>query len=580
MKVVTFVAAVFLLGLLGYQGRERAWRQMRLGELSLGREQLQQALDRDDRPNAQLPDVVLGTAASAPSTLDSEIKKRADSLTAEITRFESDYPTGTLAVLDACQVRLSQATVANAEQRFGEALRLTSGGEDAWKPGQAKRDEVLRVRGDSFYGLGDWANAKTRYDQLLAGHSDWILILARVANCQNSLGQAAEALGACQKVARAHDDRGNGLLAQGNPEAALKHYEKAIQIQSWLIEHKGRSELMADLALSQYGEATAFLIQEKPGPALSHCQKALDIQKQLYESGRGELGGALAMSYYQLGNALFCQQLMEPALASYATVMEVQTRLSPETKAQIISEVAMSHNNRGVIYRAQGRVEAAIEEFETATKTLSPLIDRVPQGPDLPAASSPLARGEWSAPLHLDVAIDYGEKNVEISTRAALAPAVHQKNLAVGLAITFKNCGYAHMMWGKPDLALANFQRATEIYSRLVDKQGQQDLAVDLADNLSAVAWLYATTPVSSIRDGTKARQYALRACETSEWRLPAAIEALAASYAEMGTFSQAVKWQEKALELTPGEAKTTAHVRLELYKSGNPYRAAPIKTN
>ena len=51
-------------------------------------------------------------------------------------------------------------------------------------------------------------------------------------------------------------------------------------------------------------------------------------------------------------------------------------------------------------------------------------------------------------------------------------------------------------------------------------------------------------------------------------------LDTLAAAYAEAGVYSEAVRWQEKALEF-PEFAKTqgdAARKRIELYRKGQPY--------
>ncbi len=54
-------------------------------------------------------------------------------------------------------------------------------------------------------------------------------------------------------------------------------------------------------------------------------------------------------------------------------------------------------------------------------------------------------------------------------------------------------------------------------------------------------------------------------------------LDTLAAAYAEDGHFEEAVKWQEKALELmTTEEFKKEYEDRLALYRMGKPYRDDP----
>jgi tetratricopeptide (TPR) repeat protein len=92
---------------------------------------------------------------------------------------------------------------------------------------------------------------------------------------------------------------------------------------------------------------------------------------------------------------------------------------------------------------------------------------------------------------------------------------------------------------------------------------------------LNSVAWLRATAPEASIRDGKKAVELATKACELSVWRNPSFIDTLAAGYAEIGDFDQAFKYQKQALSISglPDSAQAGAQKRLELYKQHKAYR-------
>src|SRR5258708_39990388 len=89
------------------------------------------------------------------------------------------------------------------------------------------------------------------------------------------------------------------------------------------------------------------------------------------------------------------------------------------------------------------------------------------------------------------------------------------------------------------------------------------------------LAWLLATCPKESLRDGMKAVENALKACELTNWKDANFIGTLAGAYAEAGDFKEAVKWEKKAIEvgyLTEQET-IDARMRMKLYEEGKPYR-------
>ncbi len=86
-------------------------------------------------------------------------------------------------------------------------------------------------------------------------------------------------------------------------------------------------------------------------------------------------------------------------------------------------------------------------------------------------------------------------------------------------------------------------------------------------------AWLLATCPEASIRNGRQAIEDAQRASELSAWKDPNILDTLAAAYAEAGDFAKAVEWQNKAVDLAPEAEKGSYGERLKLYRQGIRYR-------
>lgn len=117
--------------------------------------------------------------------------------------------------------------------------------------------------------------------------------------------------------------------------------------------------------------------------------------------------------------------------------------------------------------------------------------------------------------------------------------------------------------------------------------QNKRDYARAIADytevariqptNISAhnsAAWLQATAPVASARNGARAVAAARKAAELSDWKNGDILDTLAAAYAESGNFPEAVRWQEKAMTF-PDFMKSQAdeaRARMALYRKGLPY--------
>lgn len=87
-------------------------------------------------------------------------------------------------------------------------------------------------------------------------------------------------------------------------------------------------------------------------------------------------------------------------------------------------------------------------------------------------------------------------------------------------------------------------------------------------------AWLLATTSTDDVRDGDLAKKLALEGCELTSYDDPDLLEDLAAAHAELGSFEDAVKWQEQAVEKFEDEdTANQARERLQLYRDGKPFR-------
>jgi len=94
---------------------------------------------------------------------------------------------------------------------------------------------------------------------------------------------------------------------------------------------------------------------------------------------------------------------------------------------------------------------------------------------------------------------------------------------------------------------------------------------------MTRLAWLLATLPDESLRDGPRAQALAHRAVEYSQGRYPKAVEALAAAQAELGLFKQALATISPLRDHPPDEYSADDRTRLdkaaEAYSTGRPMR-------
>ena len=101
---------------------------------------------------------------------------------------------------------------------------------------------------------------------------------------------------------------------------------------------------------------------------------------------------------------------------------------------------------------------------------------------------------------------------------------------------------------------------------------------------MNNLAWLLATCPEASLRNGAEAVQLAEKACQITEYHRTIIVGTLGAAYAEAGRFADAVATAQKACELA-GIFKEEALLAknqelLELYRSGKAYHEAGKTTD
>jgi uncharacterized protein len=111
-------------------------------------------------------------------------------------------------------------------------------------------------------------------------------------------------------------------------------------------------------------------------------------------------------------------------------------------------------------------------------------------------------------------------------------------------------------------------------YARaLADLEQAKRLLPNLPNSYKNLAWLQATCPDPSFRDGSAAVANATRALQLANARPVEWLAILAAAHAETGNFEEAVRLQTHCLVEARPEDQGAMRDRLELYRTGQPYR-------
>jgi len=109
--------------------------------------------------------------------------------------------------------------------------------------------------------------------------------------------------------------------------------------------------------------------------------------------------------------------------------------------------------------------------------------------------------------------------------------------------------------------------------------QWQEALTIqpDNGNAASNLAWVFATCPEDSIRDGARAVELAEKAFRISGGKIPMIYRVLAAAYAESGRFGDAIDTAQHGAELANSQGNPALATELEsniaLYQSGRPLR-------
>jgi tetratricopeptide (TPR) repeat protein len=131
------------------------------------------------------------------------------------------------------------------------------------------------------------------------------------------------------------------------------------------------------------------------------------------------------------------------------------------------------------------------------------------------------------------------------------------------------NLGIAYFQKGQTDEAIVQFQKALALQPGYGEAQAA----------LTRVAWIFATSPNPTLRNGAKAVELAQYTDQLAGGTNPMRAATLAAAYAETGNFPEAVTNAQRAMQWASSQnnpAMVAAfQAQLKNYQAGTPFHAS-----
>ncbi|MGA3179360.1 MAG: tetratricopeptide repeat protein [Verrucomicrobiota bacterium] len=303
------------------------------------------------------------------------------------------------------------------------------------------------------------------------------------------------------------------------------------------------------------------------------------------------------MAYDNLGVTLFKKGHPEEALAQYRKAFEI----NPADKDL--------RNNMGAALFQTGQKEEAIAQYRQALE-LDPNNAEARNNLavalfDKGAKEEAIAQYRKALQIKPDYAEARNNLGVALFDKGGKEEALAQYRRALEIdpqsAKADYNLGCALASEGQLDKAISHFRRAAKnqpgyanAYSSLglvFFQKGETKEAIDAWQQALEIkpdqaivqnnlAWLLATTPEASLRNGAKAVRLAEQASQSDGGSNEFLLHTLAAAYAESGRYGEAAATARRALELAAARTNDDLTAKLpkeiKLYEAGAPVRDVP----
>jgi tetratricopeptide (TPR) repeat protein len=231
----------------------------------------------------------------------------------------------------------------------------------------------------------------------------------------------------------------------------------------------------------------------------------------------------------------------------------------------------MGHNNLGRALLQKGSVDEAIVHDQKALQIKPDFAEA-----HINLGNALLKKGSVDEAIAhdqraLQIKPDYAEAQNNLGNALLQKGRVDEAISHYQMALQIKpdyveahiNLGNALLQKGNVDEAISHFQKALKI-------------TPDDAEAQNTLAWVLATCPQASLRNGNKAVELAQRANQLTGDGNPAVLGTLATAYAEAGRFPEAVETAQRALQLAETQSNTALadaiRSQMKLYQAGIPF--------
>jgi protein O-mannosyl-transferase len=298
------------------------------------------------------------------------------------------------------------------------------------------------------------------------------------------------------------------------------------------------------------------------------------------------------MAHYNLGFALDQKGNVDGAIAQY------------EEALQIRPAYGAAHNNLGLALLGRGKVDEAIPHFQRALQLgpnyVEPCINLGNAFLQLGKVDDAIAQYQQAVQLKPDYATGYNNLGDALLQKGKVAEATAQYEKTLEIDPAYAEADYSLgnilLQQGKVDEAITHFEKALQsrpdyakacnnLGNALVQKGNVKEAIVNYekAQQLQPsdpavknnLAWLLATTPNASLRDGSRAVELAQQADSLTSGKNPMILRTLAAAFAEAGRFGDATLSIRKAIEVAhaAGQEDMVAQLNSDLkrYEAGLP---------